>query len=175
MACSGNSTNTERSPANEAGFEPDLVDECKATVQQEKPDTASEHLASANSMPNVGLIDIIRGRTPDVIWHPLFCTMFLMGFQQWSGAKGIVFYSTEIMVKVFHLDRSQIQHTPNSAQWVTIGLAGTGIAAVVAGMNLIDRLGRRRLLIISTSGMVVSCVLVVVGCVFGISVLAVIS
>ncbi|PIA18228.1 general substrate transporter, partial [Coemansia reversa NRRL 1564] len=175
MVCAKNDINAGPIPANEAVFKPDLIDGCKTTVEHEKLDIASVRSAPANPTPNIGLIDIVRGRTPDVIWHPLFCTMFLMGFQQWSGTKGIVFYSTDIMVKVFHLSHSQIQHTPNSAQWVTIGLAGTGIAGVIGGMNLIDRLGRRRLLIISTSGMAISCMLVVIGCVFEVSVLAVFS
>ncbi|KAJ2859059.1 Bifunctional purine biosynthesis protein PurH [Coemansia asiatica] len=122
---------------------------------------------------SIGLVDIIKGKTPDVIWHTLFCTMFLMGFQQWTGAKGIVFYSTEILVRVFNLSDAQLRKTPNEAQWMTIGLAAAGIVAVFVSMNLIDRLGRRRLLLISTCGISISCLLVVIGRVFDIAALAV--
>ncbi|KAJ2061889.1 Bifunctional purine biosynthesis protein PurH [Coemansia sp. S146] len=161
-------------PADEAGFAPDSASELKVTVEG-KPETASFHSASGPNIGNVGLIDIVKGRTPDVIWHTLFCTLFLMGFQQWTGAKGIVFYSTEILVKVLGLSPNQVRQTPNSAQWVTIGLAGTGILAVLASMNLIDRLGRRRLLLISTGGVSVACFIIVIGRVYHASVLAVIA
>ncbi|KAJ2531318.1 Solute carrier 2, facilitated glucose transporter member 4, partial [Coemansia sp. RSA 1933] len=110
----------------------------------------------------MGLVDIAKGRSPDVIWHLLFCTMFLMGFQQWTGAKGVVFYSTEILIKALHLSQSQIQSTPNTAQWVTIGLAGAGILAVFTSMVLIDRLGRRHLLLLSSGGLTLSCTFIVI-------------
>ncbi|KAJ2726834.1 Bifunctional purine biosynthesis protein PurH [Coemansia sp. Benny D115] len=124
---------------------------------------------------NAGLMDIVKGRTPHVIWHMLFCTLFLMGFQQWTGAKGIVFYSTEILVKVLNLSDSQMRETPNSAQWVTIGVAAAGIVAVFVSMNLIDRLGRRRLLLLSSSGVSAACLLIVIGCACNVPVLAVVA
>ncbi|KAJ2879645.1 Bifunctional purine biosynthesis protein PurH, partial [Coemansia aciculifera] len=132
-----NAQAVERS--NEDGFIPDTCSELKA-VEERKPETTSVYSTSRANIGSVGLVDIIKGRTPDVIWHTLFCTLFLMGFQQWTGAKGIVFYSTEILVQVLNLSPDQVKHTPNSAQWVTIGLAGTGILAVLASMNLVDRL-----------------------------------
>ncbi|KAJ2802024.1 Bifunctional purine biosynthesis protein PurH [Coemansia helicoidea] len=157
--------------ANEAGFVTDVDSECKIADDDCDTTAATPRGASAVSVAQrtarghtVGIADILRGRTPDVLWHPLFCTLFLMGFQQWTGAKGVVFYSTEIVVGVLNLTRSQVQHTPNSAQWVTIGITATGIICVVASMLLIDRLGRRRLLLVSTGGLVVACALVVVGC-----------
>ncbi|KAJ1915799.1 Bifunctional purine biosynthesis protein PurH [Coemansia sp. S142-1] len=159
---------------DEAGFAPDNASELKVTIEG-KPNRASFHSASGANIGSIGLIDIIKGRTPDIIWHTLFCTLFLMGFQQWTGAKGIVFYSTEILVNVLSLSPSQVRQTPNSAQWVTIGLAGTGILAVLASMNLIDRLGRRRLLLISTGGVSIACFIIVIGRVYHASVLAVVA
>ncbi|KAJ1814361.1 Bifunctional purine biosynthesis protein PurH, partial [Coemansia sp. RSA 2598] len=165
----------------ESGVFTDSNSECDVSLTtgkqgKSKSKAASIRSASGAKKPSsIGLIDIAKGRTPDAIWHLLFCTMFLMGFQQWTGAKGIVFYSTEILVKVFHLSDAQLRKTPNEAQWVTIGLAAAGIVAVFASMNLIDRLGRRRLLLISTSGISLSCLLIVIGRVFNISVLAVLA
>ncbi|KAI9506733.1 major facilitator superfamily domain-containing protein [Coemansia spiralis] len=164
--------------ANSFVQEGEFVDETEVSDKEkiiEISETTNADLAPSNPASSIGIVDIIKGNTPDVIWHPLFCTMFLMGFQQWTGAKGIVFYSTEILIKVFRLNHSQIQHTPNRAQWVTIGLAGMGIVAVFASMNLIDRLGRRQLLLISTGGLTLSCILVVIGSTFNLSVLSVIS
>ncbi|KAJ2682528.1 Bifunctional purine biosynthesis protein PurH, partial [Coemansia spiralis] len=146
-----------------AGFAPDKASELKGTVEDKFDSGGSFHSVSETNICSVGLADIIKGRTPDVIWHTLFCTLFLMGFQQWTGAKGIVFYSTEIIIKVLGLSPSQIRHTPNSAQWVTIGLAGTGILAVLTSMCLIDRLGRRRLLLVSTGGLSTACFAIVIG------------
>ncbi|KAJ2681970.1 Bifunctional purine biosynthesis protein PurH, partial [Coemansia spiralis] len=147
--------------SDEARFVADAGDESKIAEDDGDSTAVTQHATSSRT---VGITDILRGRTPDVLWHPLFCTLFLMGFQQWTGTKGVVFYSTEIMVGVLNLTRSQVQHTPNSAQWVTIGLAGMGVVGVVASMLLIDRLGRRRLLLVSTGGLVTACALVVVGC-----------
>ncbi|KAJ1733292.1 Bifunctional purine biosynthesis protein PurH [Coemansia biformis] len=165
-------------PEAEAGFVADAGDEPKVAEDDGASGMASLHTAAARrraSNSSIGLANVLRGRTPDILWHPLFCTLFLMGFQQWTGTKGIVFYSTEIMVKVFHLSHSQVQHTPNSAQWVTIGLAGMGIVGVLTSMCLIDRLGRRRLLILSTGGLAVACLLVAVGCIHSIPALAVVA
>ncbi|KAJ2579753.1 Bifunctional purine biosynthesis protein PurH [Coemansia sp. RSA 1836] len=161
-------------PTDEDGFAPDTASVLKVT-EEEIPGAASAHLTSRANIGSIGLVDIVKGRTPDVIWHTLFCTLFLMGFQQWTGAKGIVFYSTEILIQVLSLSPSQIKHAPNSAQWMTIGLAGTGIFAVLSSMSLIDRLGRRRLLLISTSGVSAACLVIVIGRVYRISVLSVVA
>ncbi|KAJ1860303.1 Bifunctional purine biosynthesis protein PurH [Coemansia sp. RSA 2703] len=146
-----------------------------AGKSDKKPSVSIGSKESTPTPSSFGLIDIAKGRTPDVIWHMLFCTLFLMGFQQWTGAKGIVFYSTEILEKVFDLTDTQLRHTPNIAQWVTIGISATGILAVFASMNLIDRLGRRRLLLISTGGITASCLLIVIGCACDVPILAVVA
>ncbi|KAJ2004658.1 Bifunctional purine biosynthesis protein PurH [Coemansia thaxteri] len=161
-------------PIINAGFVPDTTIARKVTIS-DKLETVSAHSASDAYASSFGFMDIVRGRTPDVLWHSLFCTLFLMGFQQWTGAKGIVFYSTEILIKVFGLRPDEVKHTPNSAQWATIGIAGTGIIAVLASMNLIDRCGRRRLLLISTAGMAAADLMIVVGRVYHISALAVMA
>ncbi|KAJ2844813.1 Bifunctional purine biosynthesis protein PurH, partial [Coemansia erecta] len=172
---SKHSGNTESSVFTDTNSECNVAIANKQKEQgKSKRKTASIHSVSAAKSPmSIGLVDIIKGKTPDVIWHTLFCTMFLMGFQQWTGAKGIVFYSTEILVRVFNLSDAQLRKTPNEAQWMTIGLAAAGIVAVFVSMNLIDRLGRRRLLLISTCGISISCLLVVIGRVFDIAALAV--
>ncbi|KAJ1933141.1 Bifunctional purine biosynthesis protein PurH, partial [Linderina pennispora] len=128
---------------------------------------------SAYTPKSLGVMDILRGRTPDIITHSVFCTLFLMGFQQWTGAKGIVFYSTEILTQVFKLNHSQLAKIPNKPQLVTIGIAATGIVAVFLSMLLVDRLGRRRLLLLSTGGLTISCLVVVVGQTTGTGMLAV--
>ncbi|KAI8325599.1 general substrate transporter [Martensiomyces pterosporus] len=174
--------------ATEAGFTSDAsstfngVDASMAGKPAviDKPETVSiRSVAPAQQTPpattGIGIIAILKGQTPDVIGHTVFCTLFLMGFQQWTGAKGIVFYSTTILTKVFHLDHDQQRHIPNLAQWVTIGLAGTGILAVFASMNLIDRLGRRLLLLVSSGGIAVACFVIVIGRVADVKVLAVLA
>ncbi|KAJ1891714.1 Bifunctional purine biosynthesis protein PurH [Kickxella alabastrina] len=157
-------------------FVPDSSSECDELPSKPKTSAASiSSVLGTNAPTSVGLVAIFKGQTPDTIWHLLFCTMFLMGFQQWTGTKGIVFYSTGILAKMFSLSPTQLRETPNTAQWVTIGLAATGIIAVLSSMSLIDRLGRRRLLLISTSGLAMACLLIVIGCAYNVPVLAVLA
>ncbi|KAJ1720129.1 Bifunctional purine biosynthesis protein PurH [Coemansia erecta] len=120
------STTNNNTPANcqpaqsEDGFMPDSASGYNIPISDKsdkKPSVSIRSEEHTTSPSSFGLIDIAKGRTPDVIWHMLFCTMFLMGFQQWTGAKGIVFYSTEILDKVFDLGDAQLSHTPNVAQW----------------------------------------------------------
>ncbi|KAJ1933640.1 Bifunctional purine biosynthesis protein PurH [Linderina macrospora] len=130
---------------------------------------------SGYATKTVGIMDILRGRTPDVISHMVFCTLFLTGFQQWTGAKGIVFYSTEILAKVFKLNHAQLAKIPNKPQKMTIGISVTGILAVFISMLLMDRLGRRRLLLLSTGGLTVSCLLIFIGEIASADILAVLA
>ncbi|ORX74240.1 general substrate transporter [Linderina pennispora] len=94
----------------------------------------ASQLTAADYTPS--LWDVLSGNTPTDLRHLVYCVLFLMLSQQWSGAKGVMFYSTEILSKTFHLTEEEIQHIPSIAQLLTVGIGAIGAIAVVIGMNL---------------------------------------
>ncbi|KAJ1960211.1 Bifunctional purine biosynthesis protein PurH [Dipsacomyces acuminosporus] len=116
----------------------------------------------ANSV-DASLWDLLAGKTPTDLRHLVYSTLFLMLSQQWSGAKGVMFYSTEILSHIFHLDKHQIEHIPSIAQLLTLGIGATGAISVVIGMNILDRAGRRAVLIISSLCTCLAAVVIVIG------------
>ncbi|KAI8322958.1 general substrate transporter, partial [Martensiomyces pterosporus] len=109
------------------------------------------------------LWDLLSGNTPTDLRHLVYSVLFLMLSQQWSGAKGVMFYSTEILSHTFHLSSREIEHIPSIAQLLTIGIGAVGAIAVVIGMNILDRMGRRTVLITSSLCTCLSAALIVVG------------
>ncbi|KAJ2890983.1 Bifunctional purine biosynthesis protein PurH, partial [Coemansia aciculifera] len=100
------------------------------------------------AIPPPTLWQVLSGKTEVDLRHLVFCVLFLMMSQQWSGAKGVMFYSTEILSSTFHLTASEKKHIPSIAQLLTIGIGGIGAVAVIIGMNILDKLGRRTVLIV---------------------------
>ncbi|KAJ1993192.1 Bifunctional purine biosynthesis protein PurH [Coemansia thaxteri] len=83
--------------------------------------------------------------------------------QQWSGAKGVMFYSTEVLSSTFHLSSSEIKNIPSIAQLLTLGIGAIGAVAVVVGMTILDRVGRRTVLIVSALSTSICAALIVIG------------
>ncbi|KAJ2701838.1 Bifunctional purine biosynthesis protein PurH [Coemansia sp. IMI 203386] len=115
------------------------------------------------SVPKPSLWQILSGKTEVDLRHLVFCVLFLMLSQQWSGAKGVMFYSTEILSATFHLSDSEIKHIPSIAQLLTLGIGAIGAVAVVIGMSVLDKVGRRTVLIVSSLATAICAALIVVG------------
>ncbi|KAL5752662.1 hypothetical protein ACOSQ2_023169 [Xanthoceras sorbifolium] len=121
------------------GFDTDItieVNEIKRSV------------ASSNKQMTIRFADLKRRR----YWFPLMIGIGLLVLQQLSGINGVLFYSSKIF------ESAGI----SSSNVATFGL---GVVQVVAtGVNtwLMDRAGRRILLLISSSGMTISLLLVAV-------------
>ncbi|KAH7566401.1 hypothetical protein ACOSP7_022859 [Xanthoceras sorbifolium] len=121
------------------GFDTDItieVNEIKRSV------------ASSNKRMTIRFADLKRRR----YWFPLMIGIGLLVLQQLSGINGVLFYSSKIF------ESAGI----SSSNVATFGL---GVVQVVAtGVNtwLMDRAGRRILLLISSSGMTISLLLVAV-------------
>ncbi|KAJ2020145.1 Bifunctional purine biosynthesis protein PurH [Coemansia sp. S680] len=109
------------------------------------------------------LWQVLTGKTEVDLRHLVFCVLFLMMSQQWSGAKGVMFYSTEILSSTFHLTTSEKQHIPSIAQLLTLGIGAIGAIAVIVGMNILDKAGRRTVLIVSSLSTSICAVLIVIG------------
>ncbi|KAJ2557795.1 hypothetical protein EV175_001134, partial [Coemansia sp. RSA 1933] len=92
------------------------------------------------TLPKPSLWQVLTGKTEHDLRHLVFCALFLMLSQQWSGAKGVMFYSTEILTSAFHLTKTEEKTIPNIAQLLTLGIGGIGAVAVIIGMNILDKL-----------------------------------
>ncbi|KAI9467785.1 MAG: general substrate transporter [Benjaminiella poitrasii] len=83
---------------------------------------------------------------------------------QLTGINAIMYYSTTIFQASFG----------NTAQYVTIGVSGLNVVVTVIGLSLIDRLGRKTLLLISTGGMCIFCVIMTIAMRYNVSALQVV-
>ncbi|KAF9974178.1 hypothetical protein BGZ73_002462 [Actinomortierella ambigua] len=86
--------------------------------------------------------------------------------QQASGINGLIYYSTSFLGDVFG---------SGNGKYITVGVSICNLLATIAGVLLIDRMGRRSLLLISFVGLTISCILLVVGAYRDIDVLVVVA
>ncbi|KAJ2702177.1 Bifunctional purine biosynthesis protein PurH [Coemansia sp. IMI 209128] len=119
--------------------------------------------AVSAATPPPTLWQVLSGKTEVDLRHLVFCVLFLMMSQQWSGAKGVMFYSTEILSSTFHLTTSERHHIPSIAQLLTLGIGAIGAVAVIIGMNILDKAGRRTVLIVSSLLTSICAALIVIG------------
>ncbi|XP_022894567.1 sugar transporter ERD6-like 6 [Olea europaea var. sylvestris] len=85
-------------------------------------------------------------------WLPLMIGIGLLVFQQLSGINGVIFYSTTIF------ESAGI----SSGNAATVGVGAIQVIATAISTWLVDKTGRRVLLIVSSSGMALSLLLVAV-------------
>ncbi|KAL1539547.1 sugar transporter ERD6-like 6 [Salvia divinorum] len=85
-------------------------------------------------------------------WLPLMIGIGLLVFQQLSGTNGVIFYSTTIF------ESAGI----SSSNAATVGVGIIQVIATAVSTWLVDKTGRRILLIISSSGMAFSLLIVAV-------------
>ncbi|KAL6504702.1 hypothetical protein OROHE_023460 [Orobanche hederae] len=83
-------------------------------------------------------------------WLPLMIGIGLLVFQQLSGINGVIFYSNNIF------ESAGI----SSSHAATVGVGTIQVIATAVATWLVDKTGRRILLIVSSSGMALSLVLV---------------
>ncbi|CAG8512993.1 3058_t:CDS:2 [Ambispora leptoticha] len=89
----------------------------------------------------------------------------LSALQQLCGINGIIIYSNEIFSNAFH----------EKAKYATVGMSVTNLITTISSLGLIDKKGRRPLLLSSEIGMSVSSILVVVGLLFKINILIIVA
>ncbi len=89
------------------------------------------------------------------VYQPFILVVMLMFFQQFSGINAAIFYSSTIF--------SQAGYSGNKVEYVSALAVGvTQIIATLLSVALVDRLGRRVLLILSSLGMAFSSLLLAV-------------
>ncbi|CAO3618848.1 unnamed protein product [Cunninghamella blakesleeana] len=124
--------------------------------------TEEDHpLDKTGSDVNLSFIQMIR--------VPVFAIVTLKvvlihGLSQLTGINAIMYYSTSIFENSFQ----------DNAKYATIGVGVLNVLSTLLGTYLIDRLGRKVLLIVSTSGMTVFGVLEMIGLLYNIGPLQVV-
>lgn len=91
--------------------------------------------------------------------------MVVHASSQLTGINAVMYYSTNIFENSFG----------DVAKYVTIGVSGLNIVMTIVGLGLIDRLGRKILLVVSAYGMMIWSVLMTIGLRFDVSALQVVS
>jgi sugar porter (SP) family MFS transporter len=101
----------------------------------------------------VDSIHIERGAQQEPLFNgrynrPIFLAISIALFNQLSGINAIVYYSNYIFASV--------GFSSNSAALQTVGVGLVNLLATLLGMSLIDKLGRKTLLLIGSVGMTVA-------------------
>lgn len=78
----------------------------------------------------------------------LWIAFFVAFFNQWSGINFILYYAPEIL--------EQAGLAAKESLWNSIAIGGTNLVFTFVGLYLIDRIGRKQLLIIGSLGYIVS-------------------
>ncbi|KAI9289495.1 general substrate transporter [Umbelopsis sp. AD052] len=105
----------------------------------------------------------------DLMTIPVFlkltiCMVVVHAGSQLSGINAVMYYSTTIFQIAFG----------NQAPYVTVGVGALNVVLTVVSLLLIDRVGRKILLLVSEFGMCIFCVIMCVAVVVGIPALQVV-
>ncbi|KAJ2657334.1 Bifunctional purine biosynthesis protein PurH [Coemansia sp. RSA 1199] len=125
--------------------------------------TVLEYSRQTDYVPQPTMWQVLAGKTEIDLRHLVFSVLFLMLSQQWAGGKGVMFYSTEILSDSFHLSDEDIKHIPTIAQLLTLGIGAIGLFSVILGMCILDKVGRRTVLMVSSLATAISSALIVIG------------
>uniref|UniRef100_A0A5B6ZBN6 Putative sugar transporter ERD6-like 8 n=1 Tax=Davidia involucrata TaxID=16924 RepID=A0A5B6ZBN6_DAVIN len=104
-----------------------------------------EYLETLRGLPKVSLLNLFDKSTI----RPVFVAVGLMAFQQFVGINGIVFYSKKIFIS------AGFDPSVGSVVYACLQVVVTAI-----GASIIDKAGRRPLLLISASGLLLGSLLV---------------
>lgn len=119
----------------------------KVTGDHANVDAAVAEMRSAIESETEG--GTIRDLFRPMMRPALIVAMGLFFLQQLSGINAVIYYAPQIFREVGFADHA-------GQLLATIGIGGVNVAMTIVGMLLIDRIGRRRLLLIGFGGTAVS-------------------
>ncbi|XP_077273407.1 solute carrier family 2, facilitated glucose transporter member 1 isoform X1 [Temnothorax americanus] len=123
-------------------------------VHDEMEEMRAEY-ESVKLVPKVTLRELFVNPTLRI---PLFISIMIMFAQQLSGINAVMFFSTKIF-RMAQLDK-------NAAQNATMGVGAMNVLMTVISLALVEKAGRKTLLLIGFSGMFVDTVLLAICLVF---------
>lgn len=114
-----------------------------------------------------GMMDALKVLYNDPVqFKYLIMALILHASQQLSGINGVIQYSTAIFEKTFGSEQ---------ATYATVGVGALNLVVTIISIFIIDRAGRKILLIISLIGMSIFSALIVIGSIFQFNYLVIIS
>ncbi|XP_063223869.1 solute carrier family 2, facilitated glucose transporter member 1-like isoform X2 [Bacillus rossius redtenbacheri] len=119
-------------------------------VHDEMDEMRGEYEA-AKSVPKVTLRDMFMNRALRI---PLFISVVVMICQQLSGINAVFFFSTKIFMMAKLSDMN--------AQYATLGMGAINVLMTLVSLVLVERAGRKTLLLVGFSGMCVCTVLLTI-------------
>ncbi|KAG2188983.1 hypothetical protein INT44_004125 [Umbelopsis vinacea] len=135
--------------------------EKEAAITGATPDTDSALAAETAATPYESEVAL---SIPELLRIPVFCKltiimMIMHAGSQLSGINAIMYYSTTIFQMSFG----------DNAKYVTVGVGALNVVLTVVSLLVIDRLGRKILLLISEFGMCIFCVIMCISVVFSVA------
>ncbi|KAI9362404.1 major facilitator superfamily domain-containing protein [Pilaira anomala] len=146
------------------------TDHLTTSVSQSTPEPFESNSTEENLVParhdSQETMNIIQIFIDPVIRRIAFTVIFLHAFQQLVGMNAVMYYSTTIFSMAFDEEFSK---------YMAIVTTVVNFVMTAVSVALIDRMGRRPLLLIANAGACLFSVLLVIGYVFNIPALLVVS
>lgn len=111
-------------------------------------------------------MNIIQIFCDPLIRQVAFIVIFIHCFQQLVGINAVVYYSTTMFTLIY---------SPETSKHMAIVCSAVSFLLIAVAISLIDRTGRRSLLLVSQAGICIFAVLLTVGYIYNISALMVLS
>lgn len=121
-------------------------------------DDEIEEITVAIRAENIGANDIPKENILKRIWNnravrrAIFVGCGLQAFQQLAGINTVMYYSSTII-------KMSGTSSDEEAIWLTVPVAFTNFAFTFVGLFIVERMGRRKLLLISLTGVIFSLLL----------------
>lgn len=138
--------------------------EANAKIDKDGFDNTKTEAGNEAAFESEAQLNIIQVMSIPVLSILALRIYVVHALSQLTGINAIMYYSTSIFELSFQ----------DAAKYVTIGVAGLNVIVTLLGLSLIDRLGRKTLLLISTAGMCVWCVIMTIGMRFNVGALQVV-
>lgn len=121
-------------------------------IGSENPDTDIKEIIAANNSIKSGGNNqqLLNKKYKTVMWLAFFVAFF----NQWSGINFILYYAPEILSSAGIAAKDSLASS--------IALGGTNLVFTFVGLYLIDRIGRKQLLIIGSIGYIISLIAVAI-------------
>lgn len=136
-----------------------IENEFNAIVEGQKDSAGQDNVMELGvaEEKQVGFLDAFKELFRDPVqFKYLMIALVLHCTQQLSGINGVIFYSNSIFETTF----------AENATFATIGVGALNLAITIVSVFIVDRLGRKVLLLASLFGMTIMSVVIVIGSVY---------